>query len=403
MGNDPPDATTFDATAILDVTQGELPFVEAVRDVLVLAWGDAQARGPEVLPLPRQGIVLGRGMTGFPGGKLLDPRMSREHARLHRERGGWVITDLGSRNGTRIDGRTLEGPATLEPGTVLGLGGSLFVYSEYRERCRDVPRDGELVGSSSVMEDLRAAITSVAQHDASVLLTGQTGTGKEVVARAIHRASGRKGSFMAMNCGAMSEVVLESELFGHKKGALVGANADKRGLFEAADGGTVLLNEVGEMPDALQVKLLRVLEGGAVRPVGGIAERPVDVRVLAATNRDLVSDVRKGAFRLDLYARLAQWPIQLPPLNERREDIPELARKMLNRRGQGNRRIGLRLLEALMTHSWPLNVRGLANVMGAAVIGAGEDEDLRMTRRIEEMLAAERAMSAAEVPADFRG
>ena len=267
MGTDPPDAITFDATAVLDATQGELPPVEAVRDVLVLAWSDAQARGPEVLPLPPGGVVLGRGVTGFPGGKLLDPRMSREHARVYRERGRWLITDLGSRNGTRIDGRTLKGTATLEPGTVLRLGGSLFVYAEYREGRSDVPRDGELVGSSSVMEDLRAAITAVAQHDASVLLTGQTGTGKEVVARAIHRASGRKGSFVAMNCGAMPEVVLESELFGHTKSAFTGVHAGKRGLFEAADGGTILLDGVGELPEALQVKLVRVLEGRAVRPV----------------------------------------------------------------------------------------------------------------------------------------
>ncbi len=391
MAEQHPDATIVDPTAVIDATQGELPSVAVEREVLVLAWSEAQARGPEVLPIPRGGLTLGRGMTGFAGGPLLDPRMSREHSEIRRDRGRWIVTDLGSRNGTRLDGRKLEGSAALEPGTVLRLGSSLFVYSVYRERKRAVPVDRQLVGSSSAMEMVREAIAAVAPHDTSVLLCGETGTGKEVVAGALHRASGRAGAFVAVNCGAVSEGVLESELFGHRKGAFTGATADKRGLFEAADGGTILLDEFGEMPEALQVKLLRVLESRAVRPVGANTERPIDARVVAATNRDLVGDVRDGRFRSDLYARLAQWPIDLPPLKDRREDVPELARTMLERRGEGHRRIGLKLLEALMVHSWPLNVRGLANVMGAAVIAAGDDDELAMTPRIEDMLAAERA------------
>lgn len=393
MADEQMDATMLDPTAVVDSTLGELPSIELEHDVIVLAWCEAQARGPEVLTIKRGGVTLGRGMTGLPGGELLDPRMSRDHAKIHRERGRWMVTDLGSRNGTRVDGRRLEGTAVLEPGTVLRLGSCLFVFASYKERHRSVPQDPQLVGASSAMQDVREAIASVASHDTSVLLQGATGTGKEVVAGALHRASGRAGDFVAINCAAVSEGVLESELFGHRKGAFTGATADKRGLFEAADGGTLFLDEVGEMPESLQVKLLRVLETRTVRPVGGTRERPIDARVVAATNRELVREVREGRFRSDLYARLAQWPIMLPPLRDRREDIPELARTMLHRRGEGHRRLSRKLLEALMVHDWPLNVRGLANIMGAAVIGAGDDDELAITPRIEEMLAAERAMA----------
>jgi len=398
MAEDSTHATTADATAILDATVGELPSVAPVKDVLVLAWSEAQGRGPEVMKIPRGGVILGRGMERFPGGRLIDPRMSREHVEVRRDRGKWVARDMGSRNGTRLDGRPLDGSAVLEPGTVLRLGGTIVVFGVYKESQAGADI-ATLVGSSSAMDDVRAAIAAVAGHDASVLVTGETGTGKEVVASAIHTASGRRGEFVAVNCGAMSEGVLESELFGHKKGAFTGATGDKRGLFEAADGGTIFLDEVGEMPEALQVKLLRVLETRKVRPVGATAERPIDARVVAATNRDLVDRVRSGDFRSDLYARLAQWPISLPPLRERREDIPELCRALLRRRGEGWREPALNLLEALMVHTWPLNVRGLNNVLGAAVIGAGDEEELTMTARIEEMLEAEKAM--AEAPPDM--
>ncbi len=317
--------------------------------------------------------------------------MSRRHAAIRRARGQWAVEDLGSRNGTRLDGRRLDGTAPLQPGSVLRLGGSLFVLAHRKVQAAALD-DSELVGSSGVMDDVRRAVAAVAAHPNSVLLTGETGTGKEVVAGALHRASGRAGRFVAVNCGAVSEGVLESELFGHRKGAFTGAVADKEGLFAAADGGTLFLDEVGEMPPGLQVRLLRVLETRTVRPIGSTRERAVDVRVVAATNRDLVQEVRLGKVRADLFARLNQWPVHLPPLRERREDIPELSRALLARRGEG-RALSLGLLEALLVHRWTLNVRGLANVLGVAAIASPADQPLELTEQVAAMLEADRAMA----------
>jgi two-component system response regulator AtoC len=230
-----------------------------------------------------------------------------------------------------------------------------------------------IVGRSAVLCNALEMARKVARYPSTVLITGESGTGKELVARLVHRSSPRSAeAFIAVNCGAIPETLLESELFGHVKGAFTGASNDKPGLFEEADGGTLFLDEIGELPAALQVKLLRALQEGEVRRVGGNNSRKVDVRVIAATNRDLVTDVNVGRFRGDLYYRVNVVSINLPALRERREDIPELALHFLRRH---NARLGLNVeliaapaMRMLVEYSWPGNVRELENVIERALV-----------------------------------
>jgi two-component system response regulator GlrR len=224
-----------------------------------------------------------------------------------------------------------------------------------------------LITRSSGMEDLLSQARRVAASDASVCIFGQSGTGKELLARAIHRASPRaEAPFIAVNCGAIPEGLLESELFGHKKGSFTGAVADRRGLFQAAQGGTLFLDEIGDMPLPLQVKLLRALEERKIRPVGSHESFDVDVRVVAATHRKLEERIAAGEFREDLYYRLNVVHIEMPPLNRRREDIPLLVSHFL---AQISNESGVRKIyapeavELLATADWPGNIRQLANVV----------------------------------------
>jgi formate hydrogenlyase transcriptional activator len=235
-----------------------------------------------------------------------------------------------------------------------------------------------LIGSSPAIAGMRRAIEQVADTDATVLLLGETGTGKELVARMIHARSRREGkSFVTANCGAFAPGLVASELFGHEAGAFTGALRRRAGRFEQAHGGTLLLDEVGELPPDVQPLLLRVLEENVVERVGG-DPFPVDVRVIAATNRDPAADVREGRFRADLFYRLNVFPVTLPALRDRREDIPELARHFLGRFAALHRRpaarIPVRVLHLLAGHDWPGNVRELRNVIERAVIvSAGEE------------------------------
>src|SRR5690606_15600660 len=230
----------------------------------------------------------------------------------------------------------------------------------------------ELITRSSAMEDLLAQARRVAASDASVCIFGQSGTGKELLARAIHRASPRsQAPFVAVNCGAIPEGLLESELFGHKKGSFTGAVSDRRGLFQAAQGGTLFLDEVGDMPLPLQVKLLRALEERKVRPVGSHESFEVDVRVISATHRKLEERIASGEFREDLYYRLNVVKLTIPSLAERREDIPLLANHFLGRRAERYRRGHLAFspeaMQLLVSAPWPGNVRQLLNVIEQAV------------------------------------
>jgi Nif-specific regulatory protein len=227
---------------------------------------------------------------------------------------------------------------------------------------------------SSEFEHRVNQLTKIALTDVAVLIRGETGTGKELIARAIHDGSARRGRFVPINCGALPRNLIESELFGHKRGAFTSADSDKKGLFEIADGGTLFLDEMGEMPLTLQAKLLRVLQDGTIRPVGATSEKQVDVRIICATNRDLTAEVEKGRFRQDLYYRLMVFPITLPPLRERREDVPALAAHFLKRYAE-EYRVELPgftqdALDALSSYNWPGNIRELENEIQRLVIQA---------------------------------
>jgi len=238
----------------------------------------------------------------------------------------------------------------------------------------------QLVGESPAIKDVLKLIDKVARADSAVLILGPTGSGKELVARAIHYNSQRAGeSFIAQNCAAFNENLLESELFGHLKGSFTGALRDKQGLFEAADGGTLFLDEVGEMSPLLQAKVLRVLQEGVVTPVGGTKEKRVDVRILAATNRDLYKMVEEGAFREDLLYRLNVIQISIPPLKERREDVPLLIQHFLKNTGYGEEGLSLfskSTLDILCRYSWRGNVRELENEIERMLILGVDDDEL---------------------------
>jgi DNA-binding NtrC family response regulator len=274
-------------------------------------------------------------------------------------------------------------------------------------------RSAGIVGDSKVMRDVYSLIAAVAPTDATVLVLGESGTGKELVARAIHTQSKRAGkAFVDVNCGALTESVLESELFGHAKGAFTGAVGARRGLFEEASGGTLFLDEVGELTQATQVRLLRVLQERQVRPVGSNETRDVDVRVIAATNRDLKERVEEGEFRQDLYYRLDVMTVEVPPLRDRPEDVPALVHHFLKkhsvRLGKRVEHVDDKALERLTQHRWPGNVRELENAVERAIVlakgdvfgvellpsvlrapvRAGHAEDPRLTRPLPEAKGA---------------
>jgi two-component system response regulator AtoC len=248
-----------------------------------------------------------------------------------------------------------------------------------------------VVGHSAALRDVVAVARKVARHPSTVLVTGESGTGKELIARLVHSASPRAAkAFVAVNCAAIPEALLESELFGHARGAFTGAMQERRGLFEEADGGTIFLDEIGDLPLALQVKLLRVLQEGEIRRVGDNASRTVDVRVVTATSRDLETEVRTNRFRADLYYRVNVVRLHLPPLRERGEDIAELAKHFAAthaaRLGMPAPTVTAAALRALMDYSWPGNVRELENVIERALV-----------------LAEDGTIGAEQLPAAVRG
>jgi DNA-binding NtrC family response regulator len=252
-------------------------------------------------------------------------------------------------------------------------------YRALKRRLDRIEGNPRLVGGSVGMERVRNLIAKVAPTQSTVLILGETGTGKELVARAVHDQSARAGEpFVAINCGALPETLIESELFGHRKGAFTGADEHRVGLFEVANGGTIFLDEIGELPKAMQAKLLRVLESREIRRVGENKSLNVDVRVVCATHRDLPEMVAAGEFREDLMYRINTFEIFLPPLRDRLDDIQEIAEHLLGRcRGRsspGRRHIAEDAIESLKSHVWPGNVRELANVLEHATILCEEDE-----------------------------
>jgi len=242
-------------------------------------------------------------------------------------------------------------------------------------------RFAEMIGSAPAMAEVFRLMESAAASPITVLIEGETGTGKELVARGIHRAGARAdGPFIALNCAALPETLLESELFGHRRGAFTGATHDRPGLFEAADAGTVFLDEVGDMPAPMQAKLLRVLQEGEVTPVGDRRPRKVDVRVICATNRDLAAEVARRSFRDDLYYRVGAFPIRVPPLRERRDDIPLLAHRFLAGAAERHRKqipgIDPEAFALLGRFDWPGNIRELENEIERAVALAHDGEPI---------------------------
>ena len=300
---------------------------------------------------------------------IADPTVSRIHAEVKIEEQRAVVRDLGSLNGTFIDGvRVREGYP--RNGSLLRLGAATIRF-ELLDKQHGVPvseatRFGELLGLSAQMRIAFKLLEKAAKTDSTVIIEGETGTGKTRAAQALHDQSGRAGKpFLVVDCGAMPATLLEAELFGHEKGAFTGATARRLGVFEEASGGTVLLDEIGELPLELQPKLLRVLEDRQIRRLGQNQWTKVDVRILAATHRDLRGDVNSGRFRSDLYFRLAVLRVGLPALRQHVEDIAAVADGLLTRLG-ANPRSHPRLFtpaffKSLETHSWPGNVRELRN------------------------------------------
>ena len=303
---------------------------------------------------------------------LSDDTVSRHHCELIRSPEGIHIRDLDSTNGTRVDGTRVR-EATVQPGSVLKVGEVEISLRPSTQKVEVLPSDkpqfGTAIGQSLAMRTIFGVLERIAPTDATVLLEGETGTGKDVLARSIWQASTRaQKPFMVVDCGAVSYSLIESELFGHERGAFTGAVSARQGAFELADGGTVFLDEIGELPLDVQPKLLRVLETREFRRVGGNKTLHTNVRVIAATKRDLQREVQAGKFREDLYFRLAVVPVTVPPLRARREDIPLLVTNILKTAGGGtDLTVAQETLQALAAHDWPGNVRELRNVLERAI------------------------------------
>jgi len=306
---------------------------------------------------------------------LPDDTVSRHHCELARGAQGIQVRDLGSTNGTKLAGARVES-AIVPPGSVLKVGEVEIAIRPAQQKVEVPPSDrtelGPAIGKSLAMRTIFGILERIAPTEATVLLEGETGTGKDVLARAIVAHSQRtSGPFVVVDCGAVSYSLIESELFGHERGAFTGAVSSRQGAFELADGGTVFLDEIGELPLDVQPKLLRVLETKEFRRVGGNKTLRSNVRVVAATKRDLMREVAAGKFREDLYFRLAVVPIAVPPLRARRDDIPLLVEHILEvasaANGMPKLRVSTETMQGLSAHDWPGNVRELRNVLERAI------------------------------------
>jgi transcriptional regulator with GAF, ATPase, and Fis domain len=344
------------------------------------------------LLLQGDALVVGRDPAAA-GLVIADATISRRHLAIdwHRDSGAYVARDLGSRNGSAVDGVALgPDPRPLAPGSVLRIGDVLAVY-EQAERLQpddaaEVSREA-VPGEAAEMRALRVRLVRAAADPAPVLLIGESGTGKERIAAEVHRLSGRRGRLVAVNCAALSRQLIESQLFGHVKGAFTGATEAQPGYFRAAQDGTLFLDEVGELPLDVQPKLLRALQQGEVQPVGSPQTTRVDVRVVAATNRQLGDAVTAGHFRADLYARLALWELRVPPLRDRRPDllawIDRLHTQWRQRRGDPATpplRFDPDAAAALLQAPWPLNLRGLERLIHELAATGATDEAIPVWR-----------------------
>jgi DNA-binding NtrC family response regulator len=360
-----------DATSSNSTVKSDEGFIEVVGGTLVvLSEGGEPARDP--VPIGPEPCIVGRGDHCHVS--IADSHMSTSHCSLAATSLGVRISDQESRNGTFIHQARIKS------------GGSVYLTSNGRIRCghtwmeirvtgpEHVPISGavacgSLIGRSILMRQLFARIERLAPTRLNILITGETGTGKELVAQALHDASGRKGKLVTIDCGSIPPSLAESALFGHERGSFTGAISKRVSPFLEAGGGTVFIDELGELPEELQPKLLRALEARQIQAVGSTRYEPIDVRVIAATRRDLHVEMNAGRFRNDLYFRVAQRCLELPPLRERREDIPDLVARFLiaDLEDPGAlSRIDAPEMERLKRYDWPGNVRELRNVVLAA-------------------------------------
>jgi transcriptional regulator with GAF, ATPase, and Fis domain len=300
---------------------------------------------------------------------LTEDTVSRFHFEIIRDARGYLVRDLQSTNGTFLDGAEIR-EAYIRAGSVITAGAVQIKFQPFQERIEILPTEaeslGELIGRSTRMREIFGLLERIGPTEATVVIGGETGTGKDLVARTLHGLSRRKdGPFIVVDCGAVAQSLIESELFGHEKGAFTGASVTRQGAFELANGGTIFLDELGELSLDLQPKLLRVLEQREIRRVGGNRTIKVDIRVIAATKKDLRSEVAKGKFREDLFFRLSVVQVYLPALRERKEDIPALAQEFLKRTTPDGPlpEMPPETVDQLMAHDWPGNVRELRNVL----------------------------------------
>ena len=315
---------------------------------------------------------------------LADSTISKRHCEISVDGNGYLIRDLESTNGTRVHGVRITS-AYLAPGAEIQIGKTRLVFCPLSES-NDIPLSrnenfGAMLGRSMAMRRIFYLAETYAPTDATIMISGETGTGKEILAEEIHRHSLRRDKpFIVIDCAAMARDLIESELFGHVRGAFTSANADREGAFELADGGTVFLDEIGDLSPELQPKLLRVLEKREIRRVGENRIRKIDVRILCATNRKLPTEVNEGRFREDLYYRLSVVQMELPPLRQRRDDVPLLVKKfLLDLHGPSAMETVAdfdRTMNILKRHDWPGNVRELRNLIEAAFYSAQRPIDL---------------------------
>ncbi len=349
------------------------------KTVLLVTSGSLQGRE---FPVDKDEFVIGSGMNVDL--KLDDSAASRRHCEIKVDEHGYNICDLESTNGTFVNGVRIAS-AFLNPGAELNIGNTKIVFCPLEE-ARELqisPSDsfGTVVGHSVAMRRVFYIAETYAPTDAPILITGETGTGKEIIAEEIHRHSPRATKpFVVIDCAALAKDLIESELFGHVKGAFTGAASDRPGAFEYANGGTVFLDEIGDLAPELQPKLLRVLEKREIRRVGTNAIQKIDVRIICATNRRMDLEVNEGRFREDLFYRLCVVNLELPPLRRRKEDIPLLARKFVSDLHGADALEEIAdfdaSMEVLRRHEWPGNVRELRNLIDRAFYSPSRPIDL---------------------------
>jgi len=376
---------TDDQSTVTEIGETGLHSMEGMEGWSVTLFHHPNDRfsGRRVMVENGKHLVLGRDEAPFGDGGLHEKRVSRQHARIWVTEGGKAkVEDLDSSNGTKVNGVTIT-RADLTHNDVITLGGIHLLIHRAPGVFKSCQHE-KLIGESHTLSKVIDDIGKVAPHETTVLVLGETGTGKELVAKALHDASGRSGGFYAVNCGGMPDTLLQSELFGHVRGAFSGAERDRQGLIEAAHGGTLFLDEIGDASPALQVSLLRFLQEGEVRKLGSNRAIRVRTRIIAATHKTLLGSDEKDSFREDLYARLSRWEIRVPPLRERKEDIPHLVKHFLKRLAPG-RNLHHRLAFQISQYSWPRNVRELEMVVERALIEAEKKNPIPLTDNIVEL------------------